>query len=88
MKTLQDEWVRYRTACYPEAIPGTQNAECEQAFFSGALSVLALFAERASETDANSGKEFMKLFVETTVWGEQRKAELQRRSDEAPPQGA
>lgn len=37
MRTMQDQWKQYRDACYPQGIEGTQNRECHQAFFAGAL---------------------------------------------------
>ena len=37
MKTLQELWKEYRDRVYPDGISATQNQECHQAFFSGAL---------------------------------------------------
>jgi len=38
--TLQDEWQKYKQACYPQGITANQNRECHQAFFAGALVAL------------------------------------------------
>ncbi len=46
-KTLHDEWVQYRNACYPCGVPKAQEIECHQAFFAGALVVLKLATDNA-----------------------------------------
>ena len=48
MKTLEQQWIEYRDACYPGGLTNqTQHIETRQAFFAGALVVLKLAVERA-----------------------------------------
>jgi hypothetical protein len=50
MKTMQEEWRQYRDMVYPGAIPATQNLECHQAFFAGALCCLqAMLAAKGDQ---------------------------------------
>lgn len=42
MKTIKAEWEEYFAACYPDGAPAAQCRECEQAFYSGALSLFEL----------------------------------------------
>ena len=55
MKSMEGEWELYRDACYPQGCNASQDTECRQSFFSGALSVLKLIstaAEHESEDEA------------------------------------
>lgn len=49
MKTLEEHWITYKTACYPNGIPSHQERECHQAFFSGALIALNDIVASCSE---------------------------------------
>lgn len=44
-QSMQEEWQAYKQACYPTGIHATQNKECHQAFFAGALQVLKRMEE-------------------------------------------
>jgi hypothetical protein len=45
MDLTDKSWVLYRTLVYPQGIPPTQEAECRQAFFAGALSTFNLMQQ-------------------------------------------
>jgi len=48
LKTLNDEWVEYRNAAYPEGLASLQAAECHQAFFAGAFTAILNMMQRAN----------------------------------------
>lgn len=66
MKTLQQEWLKYKESCYPEGITETQNRECHQAFFSGALTAMNLVVEASALPMNEAWKEIRRLADEAT----------------------
>jgi len=43
-KNLKEAWADYRANLYPSGITGTQEVECSQAFYAGALIMLHLMS--------------------------------------------
>ena len=54
MKTLEQEWIQYRNACYPGKVGELQLAETRQAFYSGcfiAITKMVVMAEQDKAED-------------------------------------
>lgn len=80
MRSMQEFWKDFRDSVYPEGVPATQNKECHQAFFAGALSVLCLYDQIAELDDDKAIVEYQKLRNEVFEVCEARKRTLEARN--------
>lgn len=51
MPTLQQKWIEYRNACFPQGVSGVQEKECRQAFFAGAFSFFNIMSNNIALLD-------------------------------------
>lgn len=66
LPTMQEEWKRYRDACYPKGLPADQNCECHQAFFGGALAVLSAL-DAIADLDDNAAVNALEEMRQETI---------------------
>lgn len=81
MRTFKQLFESYFDACYSKSqIPLQQKAEIRQAFYSGAVAVLAEITTRIEQSESSAEESLCRIVKELGDYGDKRSAELDRNS--------
>lgn len=79
--TLEQQWLKYRNACYPNGIPSLQESEIRQAFFAASMVVLCDVFESVNKlTEDEAVKHLENLMDEAETVCSQRCHQLRSRN--------
>jgi hypothetical protein len=78
--TMTEEWRKYRDACYPQGASATQNRECHQAFFAGALCALKATEAICELPGDNALAEANKLWREVVEFNRHQSERMRARN--------
>lgn len=80
MTTMTDEWRAYRDACYPQGMSATQNQECHQAFFAGALCAMTAMVKASKLPEDEAVKASAALWREVQEFTRHQSARMRARN--------
>lgn len=64
MRSIEDQWIEYRSKCYPTGLPPQQEVELRQAFYVGVIVAVGMMHDIAKEPENVAVKRLDTLCVE------------------------